>query len=64
MDSDRLKALYEDLDALHVALPETERERLAEVVGALTATLAAERKLAQANVVRRWRRDQGYGDFR
>ena len=59
----KLKGLYEDLGALHAALPDTERERLAEVLSKLTATLAPERRDAQAAVVRRWRADSGYPRF-
>lgn len=58
------KSFYEDLDAIHASLPETERERFAEVVGALSAIMASERKQMLSNTVRRWRRDRGYPDYR
>ncbi len=54
------KELYEDLSAIHAALPETERERFAEIIGALSTVMAAERRQIITSTAQRWRRDAGY----
>lgn len=58
------KELYEDLDALHGALPETERERLAEVVGLLTTVMATEKRQLLVGAANRWRLAAGYPRFK
>jgi hypothetical protein len=58
------KTLYEDLDALYAALPETEQERFAEVVGQLTSIVATERRQILTSTATRWRRNHGFPRFR
>lgn len=58
------KTFYENLNAVHESLPDTERERFAEVVGALSSVMAAERRQILTNTAQRWRRDQGYVRFK
>jgi len=58
------KTLYENLDSLYAALPDTERELFAEVVGQLTAITAAERRQLLTATAARWRKDHGFPRFR
>lgn len=54
------KNLYEDLDAIHASLPDTERQRFAEVIGLLTTVQASERRQLLTATAQRWRTAQGY----
>jgi hypothetical protein len=55
------KALYENLAAIHGALPDTEQERFAELASGLATYWVTEARPAQVyQTVARWRRDNGY----
>lgn len=58
------KSFYEDLEALHGALPEIERERFAEVIGKLTAVMATEKRQLLVGAANRWRVAAGYPRFK
>jgi hypothetical protein len=59
-----VKDFYEDLDAIYSSLPETERERFAEVIGVLSTVMAAERRQILTNTVQLWRCARGYPRFK
>lgn len=58
------KTFYEDLDAIHAALPETERQRFAEVIGTLSTVMATERRQLLVGTANRWRLAAGYPRFK
>lgn len=56
------KELYERMDAIFAALPDTAREDFAELVGQVTS-ISINDMITQRRLVARWRSDHGFPKF-